>query len=425
VSSPDYGSGYGGAAGGYAGPGIDNPGFGGPTSEPVRKLEDMTFRERAELAFSKGHEKDAVALIMAHALADPSDASDILEGYRWSPVNRQPQLISRVAVGVDLKAPPNLTSYNPIRAASVAQGGPGGSDGGMDGYGGGMGMPGQPSQGGSTGKSLDSITGDLGKALIDHTNEIFLAGQMGPIFATASDTVTPANAPNNGMAGGYGSDDMYGGAMGMGGMMGMGGQAGRNSGLGKLANPNRNRLAPGLTYLGVDSLSDLQSKAKAEGMDLLVVFEVSAEASRRTQVVQNDTKIRCFKLNDKKPVATTETLSSTDVMRKMMKGDNEIVEKVMNRVFSKVDPEISLVSLPAALNADIIKKSRMTTLTTGAGRDRLASLSELQLWHHKKFLTDEELAKAYETLLGEADAKTLAEGSTEERKTLLSKYLPK
>lgn len=180
----------------------------------------LTFREMAEDAFAKGHEKDASDLIYAHLLHSDEEAAEYMQRIRWSSLQKQPQIAARIAVGVDLDAPSDVSSYSPvgtkIETGNRRGGGPGGGGpGGFGGPGGGEMSPGGGAPGGYPGasgaapsasgnSSLTDTTGDMGKALVEHVAEIFELGQLGTAFAEVTDQSQVGGAASDSTAGSFG-----------------------------------------------------------------------------------------------------------------------------------------------------------------------------------------------------------------------------
>ena len=218
-----------GAPGGYPGaPGAPG-GEQGQGSEPLAEVEPpepkvLTFREMAEDAFAKGHEKDAADLIYAHLLHSDEEAAEYMQRIRWSSLQKQPQIAARIAVGVDLDAPSDITSYSPVgtkietgnRRGGPGGGGPGGGGpGGFGGPGGGELSPGGGGPGGFPGASgstpaasgnsaLTDTAGDMGKALVEHIAEIFELGQLGTAFTDVTDQSQVGGAASDTASGSFG-----------------------------------------------------------------------------------------------------------------------------------------------------------------------------------------------------------------------------
>ena len=224
--APGAPGGYPGAPGGYPGaPGAPG-GEQGQGTDALAEVEPpepkvLTFREMAEDAFAKGHEKDAADLIYAHLLHSEEEAAEYMRRIRWSSLQKQPQIAARIAVGVDLDAPSDITSYSPVGTkieTGNRRGGPGGGGGGPGGFGGpgggemspGGGAPGGypgasgAASGASGDSSLTDTTGDMGKALVEHVAEIFELGQLGTAFADVTDQSQTGGAASDSAAGSFG-----------------------------------------------------------------------------------------------------------------------------------------------------------------------------------------------------------------------------
>ena len=474
--------------------GGDSPSSNASSQPQSVQAREMTFRERAEDYFAKGQEKEAIALIQAHLLASDSESKDYLDRIRWSPLRKQPTLAARIAVGIDLKAPSNVSDYSPIRA-SEATGRSGGSGDMMGAVGGGLSgvrRPGSSSSNGSAPEnpSLEDVTGDMGKLLQDHVREIFDAGQLGSCFLgttdlAASGSDSGSSSPSGGTNsrfGGTGPGAGYPGAGGApSGYPGAGGQSGRQSGYpgggggppsgypgaggmsaggmaagagdaaggpstptpqpgfgggfggqsnqqvgelltGKRGTPNKNRIVPGMTFIGIDSAADLQEKALDEGYDLLIIFDVTIEQSRRLSNVSNDCRAKLFKPGDKKALISSESLNNVKAKKELEK-DGDYVAKAMRRVFDKIDEAISLSDIPEKVTAEAIKKSRLGTLTDGS-KPKLEALCELKLWHHRQFLSDDELKAAFTKVLSADEATKLISGTEDDRMDILKPIAP-
>lgn len=464
--------------------------------EPPPPPRELTFKERADDYFAKGEERDAVLLLQAYALADPSKTDEVMNLVRWSKISRQPQVMNRIAVGIDLKNPSNAKEYNPV-GTKVASGRGGGGLGGKLGGGiggdleGGLGMGGGAGgMGGSSSSEaeseLEKIGGEMGRLLIQHIQELRDAGSLGAAFAEVSDVVQSGKGEEgndrSAQGGGLLSDGMGGGMMG-GGMMGGGvpgkkgaaggnnspppgndqptlsggggGQAGAglmglttidgdppiNGGgggnkmsgagssepeverkpVGKLASPNKRRLTPGLTFIGISSASDLMQKAQSANYDMLLVFDVSIE-QKRQRAVQNETRVRLFKPKDKKPMKSTELLNSNEVGRKLDTESN-LIEKAMKGLFAKITEVATMTDMPTEFTSETIKK-RVEILVEDKTRKPLESLFEIKYWNQKQLLSDEDLKAAYGKLLTGDEANKLLTGDEKERLAVIKKYAP-
>ncbi len=101
----------------------EGDGEGAAPAKPPEPPKPKTLREQAVIAFSQGYDKAAVRLLQAHLLATPAEASEILAQFRWSQTRKQPALLSRIAVGVDLKNPyasQVQQNYKPIGSVKFA-----------------------------------------------------------------------------------------------------------------------------------------------------------------------------------------------------------------------------------------------------------------------------------------------------------------
>lgn len=189
---------------------------------------------------------------------------------------------------------------------------------------------------------------------------------------------------------------------------------------GKRASANKNRLAPGLTFIGIDDTPDLIAKSEKDGFDLLVVFEVKVEARRG--VAQNSTGAKLYFAGDKKVRYTLEPLNSVDVGKKL-EQDEEFIEKSMKKLLNRVEEFATLRDLPTELDAATISK-RMEVLLSNKGNRPLDILFEAKLWNHRGLLSNEELKQTFTKVLNADEANKLLADNEEDRVTVLKKYTP-
>lgn len=403
---------------------------------------------------------------------------DIIKG---SPVNNSYNPISKASFANTGGRGGRGGAGGPGGGGFGGAGGAGGSGGDFSpGAGGGSGgYPGSSSGGSSSDDegSFIEMTGDMGQVLIDHIKDIYGLGQLGTAFTDVKDLArsngTEGNAQGGmaGMGSGMGGGRSRpggapGGAPGGGGYPGAGGAGGGSGGfdssldsmagssnsaggppgggypgaggsggfpgaggvgagsppppIGKTASPNPNRLTPGLTYLGVNSTKSLQEKAAAQNFDGLIVFEISLEG--RNGPPKNKCRAILFKPGEKKQLKSTEQLVSTEVNRKLQKGETDIVEKAMKKLLDSISENCTLRDLKQP-SAEAVQ-TRVSKLVSDRGKPVLEVLVELRLWRHLELLSETEYADALKSVLNADSATKLISGTEAERKAVLKRELP-
>jgi hypothetical protein len=391
-----------------------------------------TLREQADQAFREGYEKAAVRLLQAHLLATPAEAAELLAHYRWSPSRRQPQLLARVAVGVDLVNPysefKDLKPIGSVRLRTSSRGRTPAANADNfqedtfqeDTFEDGPGLSTFLAPNDKE-RVLQKYAGLMGDGLVQHVRDQHAHGLWSPYFQSNVGVVTQAAAFSN-FAGGDevdpndGIDDST----------GFINRGHANTPLDtKIAGAEAKYLSlgPTLSFIGVTKTADLVERAKAGRFDALVVYDVEISVNRRLRLIYNDCKARLINLVDGKPLATSKQLKNTEAAKELAKAGNDLIAKSMQPVTSALDAKVALTDLPTALTAEIIKSKRLGALTSLQEMTKLEALAEIRLWREKGLLTEEELAVAFGQILGEEEGRTLAAGSDEERREVVLRLL--
>jgi hypothetical protein len=181
-------------------------------------------------------------------------------------------------------------------------------------------------------------------------------------------------------------------------------------------------VSPGIVYLGVDKVAGLQNKAKQEGLDGLVVFDIDVSASR-TAVV-NVTKMTVFNLNKKEPIYVSKQLKNiqVDKDRKEAKGGVDPVDDTFEKMFAAVDNVFKLDDVPETLSKESITAYVMKQVDA-APAHKLPLVLEIMFYQEKGLISPEDAKVAYEKLLGAEGAAIT--GTPAERKAAIDKLLPK
>lgn len=398
--------------------------------------EDADYMTKAKYAFAIGKEAAAEQYFIAQLLANEEESASLLSQVRWSAGARRPTTTLRFAVGVDLKAPANVTDVRPI-GSSVPNNtnGGGASDMGMSSFGS-MGNNGS-GKGPGAQKTFGELTGKFGEELMKSFESAWDNGDFSTVFKDV-DTIEPLNRA----AGINGMNSMGSSAMGsmpnMSGMMpnegsemgsemgmapgGIPGTAGPDPTPRMKAVPGK-VVVPGLLYLGTGSLTELTEKCQSENIDYLFFFEVNVKAQR--QRIQNDTRLRLiaakFAGSKEGNLGATNGLMNLEVDREIaMKGESEDLTKSLANLFRKVEP-LKLTDMPKL--QPVHAQARIKSLIEKNSKDVLPTLLEIRLFHSMGLLDDIERDAAYQLALG-GNGLALVSGTAEDRAFVLDPLLP-
>lgn len=386
---------------------------------------------------------------------------------RWSQALRRHTVAVQFGIGVVYTAPRDYTG-NPMAIGNDAQNKPqttgtegrrrrgrgrtGGGGAGMAGAmapgappgavpGAGMmpGMPGMPGTGGGAANgaraTLDYYTGELGESLLEKLEAKVDEGVFGDVQREMDmPTAAPANqgmagmvagAPGMAPPGGPGED---GAEPGFDGAPAVGG-AGRGK-------DEAGSIRPGMTFLGnAASKEALEKKAREQGLDVLIVFDVKVQRPGKTKIVSNSTKISVLLVDRPQdvPVHTSVVLTNVKVAAEREKDrDGDPVDEEIDKLIAKLEAYTSPTGTPQTLKVGPFLESlapqhaanRVTNLTASPSEAPLRDLAEIKLYHSKKLISDQQFQDAAKVFLKDK-AELLAKGKEDERRKALDSMLPK
>ncbi|HZL90371.1 MAG TPA: hypothetical protein VFB96_18540 [Pirellulaceae bacterium] len=453
------------------------PGAGGIGAAAAAQPKNIL--DEAKLAFSQGNNHDGFQYLYAHYLIGETGAADVQSHMKWSAAMLRPTVAVQFGIGVIYTAPRDYTG-NPMAIGNDAQnkpnpsategGGEGGgrrsrrNKGGPPGPGGPMGpggFPGAPGAGGafpgapgapgafpgapganggapSGGRGgLDYYTGELGKAFLEKLEEKIDEGFFGDVQREMSAPGNNANA--GGFAGGVGFPGTPGGFGGIAGgapddVAGGGAPAaGGGQKNGKGSEPQGIRA--GITFLGTGSKEALEKKAREQGLDVLVLYEVNVQRPGKTGIVSNTTKIKMELVDrpEEVQIHMSTSLNNVKVANDREKDkEPDPVDDEIGKLVAKLDsyrtPDGQEKTLKVSAMPDGLTPERaalrVTNLTSSPADDPLAVLAEIKLYESKKLITKQQFDDAAKAILKDK-ADLLNKGKEEERRQALASLLPK
>lgn len=389
----------------------------------------------AKQAFRQGRDREAIQFLQGWALTSDAGASEVLSNVRWVSGLKRPVLAVRWGVGLQLTIPRGFTGdAKPIGSQQTfGTGGTrnrqGGQPGSADmGAAGGLGVGGYGAGGGGGGDAgggvISTYAGDFGKAIIEQFQSRVSNGNFGTVLQDALSGGTSGAGELGGQAG-YAAMPGAGGEQA--GLIGVGGMPGAmpGAGAGGLDKGGVTSITTGLTLLGTGTEKDLMEKAVKERVDVLAVLRVKVTVNR-AGLINNDSELVLFDPAKKKELFNSGSLNNIKVQKERELNKEDSVEKEVKKIFDFVDKNLIVSDLPSALTPDIVKTARVEKqLLVGSIEDPLSVLTEIHFYHRNKLLMDADAAAAMSKVAGEPTAKTLLEGSEEDRKKAIQKWLPR
>lgn len=425
----------GGPDGAGAYPGGEYP--GGPGGAVEEKIPDG-FDGKAQWSFRRGREKDAIQYLYAHALTTDAGAESLLPTIRWVGGLKQPMLAVRWGVGFVVTAPRNFngdpkpvgsTQQIPTRDGNRNRDDGGGNEGyvgggGEDEYGAGDGGGGG---GGGKNSLLSKKAGELGEKLTAAYTERLVRGDFGEVLKIAMEAGSAGSRPSAGGAGAYGyggegegdGADYSSGPQGFGGPGGPGGPA-----AGAAAETEVTQIMTGLSMLGIGTTQkELIDRAREDGIDAVVIIDMKLRVIPANGLVTNESTIALLDAKTQKKLHTTKKFNNITIQKARAESKEDGVDKEFAALFEAIDANFKMTALPAGLTADIAAR-RVAALTAGEHDNLLPVLVEARMYHSKGLLGESQLFAAYEQLLGVDFGRLLATGEEEDKKKVLSQWLP-
>lgn len=183
--------------------------------------------------------------------------------------------------------------------------------------------------------------------------------------------------------------------------------------------------SPIVVYLGKGSLKQLGQAAKMSNVDAMLIFEVDLKPMRTGQSAQNTT-VRIYDPAKLDSLAVSAVMNTIRVQidRQEKPHEPDPVIAALERVAKCIEEQFVGVELPASITAEAAQR-RVEGLSAEEGRDVLAALLEIRLYHDRKLISDDQLLKAYQRLLGDVAGSKLFSGKPAQQYDALAKYLPK
>jgi hypothetical protein len=344
-------------------------GFDAMNETATAEIAPSTYLERSQQAFQAGNDRDAFQYLYAHFLVDNQAAAAYHINWIGNDDGpRQPGMAVRWGVGV---------TY--IRS---------------DGY------EGPPPRLGASAE-ISSVVGGEGKLAVD-----FYAAEFGTRVLDA-------------LAGRIERGD-YGEFMRM--------ALSNASYASQAQGPQQSRenpylqIFPGVVFVGEGQSKQLVERARQQDLDVLLVFDVRASLTRKG-VPLNNTKMTLVDVTSGRDMFEGKDINNIqiDAERQKESATDPVVEAV-SELFAVVDARLAMREMPD-LKATHAQR-RVAMLAQSRAANPLPVLVEMHYYEARRLITTEQLAQAYQQLLGEAPGAMLATGTADQREEAISRWLP-
>ena len=169
---------------------------------------------------------------------------------------------------------------------------------------------------------------------------------------------------------------------------------------------------------------ELRPSALKEGVDVLLVAQISGKASRSGKMPQTSMVLRITDVDrdkqlwESKPLASSRVAGALRTNKKRGDPLSELNDELMKEVEKLHLAEMPNISSEAA-------GGRAKKLVAKKRENPLPVLAELRYYESKKLLTSEQLAELYTKLIGKEDGPRLATGTEQQRNEIVRQWLSK
>jgi hypothetical protein len=439
------------------------PGMGPAGRQPAEPPRELTYAEKSHQAFQEGNHQQAFRFLFADFLTNDKEARSNYGKMGWVPALQRPAIAVRWGIAVDYSPGNYDGDPKPIGTTQTpsvqgrGRGGGGGSGPGAGAYSdpsagmgagmpGGYGGPGGASRPGSNASRelVEKYTGDLGKEILDRFEKrIKEGGEFGQVLADALKPASPAPGSGRpgpggmpggsvgmpgpggyGMPGGYdasmGGVDYGYGAPGMAGMPGGSGRgAERDAG-----EDEPQQILPGLVMVGVGRREALLDRAREQELDVVVMFQVDVSENRRNGIINNTTRTVLYDVAKREPVKDTpaRALNNMRVQNDREKRpDRDPVPEVAEQLFTFIDEHLAMRDMPKGINAENTLRRVGQLLQSEA--PVWERLNEVRFYRSRNLLSQSDLEKAFERMLGEKLGPQLARGNADKKKEAIASLI--
>jgi hypothetical protein len=181
--------------------------------------------------------------------------------------------------------------------------------------------------------------------------------------------------------------------------------------------------APGMEFVGEGRSAEMIAKAKENGIDFLLHFEVIAKRYGRSTDVQTICRCQLVNVSNGKLLIMSKAMDNVEAMQLTRAGrgnNDEYVREQIAALWGMVDQHMLITELPP-VTADIAKK-RVAMLVAAPARDKLQSLAEVRMFESRGLLTPDEVVAVFD-IIGGDDAIQLLYAPIEERRQIVRSWV--
>jgi hypothetical protein len=161
-------------------------------------------------------------------------------------------------------------------------------------------------------------------------------------------------------------------------------------------------IIPGVSFLGVGNAIDLEKKAKAAQLDLLMVFTVDVRPATAADIVNNNTRVKVTTVAKGEELYESPLLNNLKVeeaREARTAKDKDPVDAERAKFAAVLEAKLKPAELPAGLTAEVAAK-RVDALAAEGLKKLMTNVVEMKLYQSKGLVTEDQFLAAMGQALG-------------------------
>lgn len=183
-----------------------------------------------------------------------------------------------------------------------------------------------------------------------------------------------------------------------------------------------------LTMLGKGVFKELIGKARAQGLDVVLYFNIKVSKSTRTGLVANTATIDVVDVSTEQKVFSLAPLNNLKMQKEREAakkgGLDDPLELAVDKLFQFADRQYRMLPVPQKTTEEVLEL-RIRPLVASRPENPLSALAEIKFLFSKEMVKKEHVPIAFEQLLGKEVSDQWMSADREARNELLARWLPR
>jgi hypothetical protein len=180
--------------------------------------------------------------------------------------------------------------------------------------------------------------------------------------------------------------------------------------------------------LGKGVFKELIGKARAQGLDVVLYFNIRVSKSTRTGLVTNTATIDVVDVSTEQKVFSLAALNNLKMQKERAAatkgGLDDPLELAVDKLFQFADRQYRMLPVPQKTTEEVLEL-RIRPLIASRPENPLSALAEIKFLFSKEMVKKEHVPIAFEQLLGKELSDQWMSADSEARNELLARWLPR